>query len=142
MTAAGFAIERVSWLSRVRDIIEIHDATWSRSTGILDLLAKSTECFVIVDEEGRVRGYCFVEEDRRRGFFELQDIAVGPDHRNRGLGRTLMASVMSACPGIKLMTRAGRPAVSFFRGLGFVQEQIVENYYDVGEDALRMSWTA
>ena len=142
MTDAGFSVERIPWLSRIRDILEIHDRAWGRSTGILDLLSRSTACFLVVDAEGRVRGYCFVEEDEPRGFFELQDIAVSPDCRNSGLGRTLMAAVMAACPRIKLMTRAGKPAASFFQRLGFVQEQMVENYYDVGEDALRMGWTA
>ena len=142
MNGTSCSVERVSWLSRIRDILEIHDATWGRSTGILDLLSRSTGCFVTVDAEGRVCGYCFVEKDERRGFFELQDIAVSPDRRNRGTGRALMAAVMSACPRIKLMTRAGRPAASFFQKLGFVQEQFVENYYDVGEDALRMGWSA
>jgi ribosomal protein S18 acetylase RimI-like enzyme len=142
MNGTGCSVERVPWLSRIRGILEIHDATWGRSMGIVDLLSRSTACFMSVDAGGRVCGYCFVEEDVRRGFFELQDIAVSPDRRNRGVGRTLMGAVMSACPRIKLMTRAGKPSASFFQKLGFVQEQVVENYYDVGEDALRMSWNA
>ena len=110
--------------------------------GILDLLSNSTACFVAVDEAERVRGYCFLEEDEARGFFELQDIAVSPSFRGRGAGSELMKVVMEAFTKIKIMTRSGRPeVVRFFERLGFVREQLVENYYDVGDDAFRMCWT-
>ncbi len=142
LTTEGCSVRRMPWLFGIRDIIEIHDATWGRSLGILDLLLRSTACFLATDAKERVRGYCFIEEDAARGFFELQDIAVSPEWRGRGLGRELILEAMAVCPKIKIMTRAGRPpVVSFFESLGFVREQLVENYYDVGDDALRMCWT-
>ena len=142
MTTERRSVSQVPWLSMIRDIIGIHDATWGKSMGILDLLSRSTACFVATDEQGRIRGYCFIEEDGARGFFELQDIAVSPDCRGQGLGRELIREAMAVCPTIKIMTRAGRPpVVAFFESLGFVREQLVENYYDVGDDAYRMCWT-
>lgn len=142
MTLEGCSVRQVSWLPWIRGIIRIHDETWGRSLGILDLLSNSSACFVAVDRDKRVWGYCFVEEDKTRGFFELQDIAVAPNSRGSGIGRELMHAAMETCPRIKLMTRAGRPqGVVFFERLGFEREQYVENYYDVGDDALRMCWT-
>lgn len=143
MNTAGCFVKQVQCMSVIRDIIAVHDQTWGRSLGILDLLSNSTSCLVITDEEKKVQGYCFVEEDEARGFFELQDIAVSPLSRSRGLGRKLMQAAMDSCSKIKIMTRANRPeSVAFFERLGFVREQHVENYYDVGDDALRMCWTS
>ena len=142
MTMEGCSARQVSWLPWIRDIIEIHNETWGLSLGIVDLLSNSTACFVAIERGKRVRGYCFVEEDRNRGFFELQDIAVAPGFRGQGVGRELMQAAMEACSRIKLMTRVGRPqGVVFFERLGFEREQYVENYYEIGDDALRMCWT-
>jgi ribosomal protein S18 acetylase RimI-like enzyme len=49
---------------------------------------------------------------------------------------------MTAYPRVKLVVRAqNAPLVAFYEKLGFVAEGIIENYYDVGEDGLRMTWS-
>ena len=126
-------------LGLVSQVVALHDRVWNRSPGILDLLRTSTACHLLLDDRGRVRAYAFVEEDRERGFFELNDIAVDPRLRGRGHGARLLAGVLDACGRVKLVSRAGDAAlVRFYRGLGFIEECIIENYYDVGVDGLRM----
>lgn len=142
MNTSVYSVRQLPCMSLIRDIIEIHDRTWGRSLGILDLLSNSTSCLVITEDGERAQGYCFIEEDEARGFFELQDIAVLPESRGKGLGLSLMRAAMESCQKIKIMTRSNRPeVVAFFERLGFDREQLVENYYDVGDDALRMCWT-
>lgn len=136
-------VETLSDLETVRGIVAVHDEVWGRSIGIIDLLRNSSRCFVLADPEGRVCGYAFVEEDQKRGFFELQDIAVLPGEQGGGGGSALMRAVMAACPQVKLIARDSNPwLIAFYERLGFVTEQVVENYYDVGQDGRRMSWSA
>jgi ribosomal protein S18 acetylase RimI-like enzyme len=136
-------VREMAGLGVVRQVIRLHDAAWGRSPGILDLLRNSTRALVLVSPNGQVQGYAFLEEDRVRGFVELQDIVVDERHRNGGLGRQLMLAVQQSHPAIKLMARASRTElVAFYRSLGFEVEQSVENYYDIGEDSLRMCWRA
>ena len=129
-------------LKTVREVIALHDEVWNRSPGIHDLLLNSTRCFVVRDNKETVSGYAFVEEDRSRGFVELQDIVVSPRSRGQGYGALLMDAVMTAYPRVKLVVRAqNAPLVAFYEKLGFVAEGVIENYYDVGEDGLRMTWS-
>ncbi|HUT78403.1 MAG TPA: GNAT family N-acetyltransferase [Polyangia bacterium] len=134
-------VGRLSDLALVGQVIALHDSVWKRSPGILDLLRSGTACHLLLDRRGRVRGYAFVEEDRERGFFELQDIAVDPRLRGRGHGRRLLAEVLGVCGRVKLIARATDEALlGFYRAHGFYVEGVFENYYDVGVDGVRLRW--
>jgi ribosomal protein S18 acetylase RimI-like enzyme len=136
-------VERVEALDTIRQVIRLHDAVWKGSIGILDLLRNSTACYLLRGPRGRVLGYAFVEEDRKRGFFELQDIVVDKRCRRGGHGRRLMEAVVADCKAVKLLARASDAGlVAFYTSLGFVEENRFENYYDVGEDAVRMTLKA
>ena len=128
----------------VQELVAIHNAVWNHSIGIIDLLAESTDCYLAVDPHGDgVAGYAFVQQDPERGFFELNDIAVTPLYRGAGYGSQLMRHVMTRCRHVKLCVRARKKKlVSFYTHLGFRQETVFENYYGIGEDALRMAWRA
>jgi len=136
------SVQAVQGLDRISEIIALHNEIWKYSTGIIDLLKNSSGCYVLIDNAGKLIGYAFIEEDRKRGFTELQDIAVSSSHQNQGGGRLLMQAVMNSCPRIKLIARLDdKPLIRFYIGLGFKEESIIENYYDVGEDGIRMSWS-
>jgi ribosomal protein S18 acetylase RimI-like enzyme len=132
-------VGRLSDLSLVSQVISLHDRVWKSSPGILDLLRSSSACHLLLDGRGRVRAYAFVEEDRERGFFELQDVTVDPRLRGRGHGGRLLAAVLAACGRVKLVARATDEALlRFYRAHGFREEGVFENYYDVGVDGVRM----
>ena len=132
----------LSALKTVREVIALHDEVWNRSPGIHELLLNSTRCFVLLTDEEKVSGYAFVEEDRPRGFVELQDVVVSPRSRGQGYSALLMDAVMAAYPRVKLVVRAqNAPLVALYEKLGFVPESRIENYYDVGVDGLRMTWS-
>lgn len=130
-----------SGMGEIRQIMSIYRQVWPASFGIMDLLATATECFLLEDEAKQVVGYAFVEEDRKRGFVELQDIAILPEYRGEKDGARLMETIMERYPCIKLIARANNePLVSFYRKMGFTVEQTIENYYDIDQDGLRMTW--
>jgi ribosomal protein S18 acetylase RimI-like enzyme len=137
------SVHTVQGLGRISEIIALHNEIWKHSTGIIDLLKNSSRCFVLIDNAEKLIGYAFIEEDRKRGFTELQDIAVSSSHQNRGGGRLLMQAVMNSCPRIKLIAKYDdKPLLRFYTGLGFKEDSIIENYYNVGEDGMRMSWVS
>jgi len=70
------SVQAVQGLDRISEIIALHNEIWKYSTGIIDLLKNSSGCYVLIDNAGKLIGYAFIEEDRKRGFTELQDIAV------------------------------------------------------------------
>lgn len=128
-------------LKVVNAIVGLHNEVWNNSPGIIDLLKNSSDCFVLFDEKNHVIGYAFVEEDRKRGFVELQDIAVSPEHQGRGGGKILMRSIMRKYGRIKLIVRESNSRlIAFYKNLGFELESVIENYYDINEDGARMSW--
>lgn len=139
----GFAVDTVDGLWTIAEVIALHDEAWKHSTGIIELLKRSTSCFVVTDDEDAVVAYAFVEEDARRGHVELQDIVVAPWLRGRGVGQLLLGAVMAAHDRIKLIAHADDDAVvGFYEKLGFVREAVIENYYSVDEDGLRLAWSA
>ncbi len=128
-------------LPLISEIVNLHNIVWGSSTGIIDLLKSSSRCFY-VKHKGILAGYAFVEEDQARGFAELQDLAVTPDFRGKGIGRALMKAVMNHYPRIKLIARAkNKRLIRLYRNLGFTEEYRIENYYEIGQDGLRMSWS-
>jgi ribosomal protein S18 acetylase RimI-like enzyme len=139
----GCRIRTIASFDDIRQLVALHNAVWRHSTGIIELLATSSECFIAVDTaRDRVAGYAFVQQDLRRGFTELNDIAVAPLYRKQGFGHALMRHVMAHYRHVKLCARARkRKLVGFYTRLGFRVEAVFENYYDIGEDALRMTWT-
>jgi ribosomal protein S18 acetylase RimI-like enzyme len=135
-------VDPVPGLETVSEIIALHNVAWHHSTGIIDLLRCSTHCFVLRDDDDRVVGYAFLEHDPARGHAELQDVVVSQELRGRGLGRLLLHAAMDACERIKLIAHENDAAiVGFYEKLGFSREAVIENYYAIGDDGLRMSWS-
>ena len=128
-------------LGSIRQIFRLHDAAWKGSVGILDLLRNSTTCLLLRGPRGAVLAYLFLEEDRTRGFFEIQDVVVHRRHRRKGYGRLIVEAAMDRCDSLKLLASANQPGLQrFYAELGFEVEQRIENYYAMGEDAIRMTW--
>ena len=134
-------VQSLPSLRVINEIVALHNEVWNNSTGIIDLLKTGSECFVLFDDNERVIGYAFVEEDKKRGFVELQDIAVSQEHRRQGGGKRLLHAIMDKYDRIKLIVRAhNTELITFYRNLGFEIESQIENYYEINEDGVRMSW--
>jgi len=134
-------VKSLANIKHIRELVALHNRMWNSSPGIIDLLKNASDCFLLLDEEDRVIGYAFVEEDPKRGFVELQDIVVSPDYQRKGGGEALMKTIMAKYPCIKLIARAQNESlINFYRKLDFQVEYLIENYYEISQDGLRMSW--
>jgi len=74
----------------------------------------------------------------------VKDIAVAPDYRGDGVGRTLLSRAIgvlrdAGAGSVKLEVRiSNEVAISLYRDLGFEHRRTIPNYYGNGEDALVM----
>lgn len=138
----GFTVRSIESLEDVQGVLRIHDSTWEKSSGILDLLRNSKECYVVADEDEEIHAYAFIQVDAPAGgFAELDDIAVSPECRGQGVGHLLMRHIMDEFGWIKLLASAAKPQLlRFYKEMGFQQEAIFENYYGIDEDAVRFVW--
>lgn len=100
----------------------------------------------LVAATDQVLGYVVADTvpNHGQGLGHVKDIAVHPDHRDRGIGETLLERAMDVLRAedasrVKLEVREGnRPAISLYRKYDFQVHHTVSRYYDNGEDALVM----
>jgi ribosomal protein S18 acetylase RimI-like enzyme len=138
----SYEVQAIASLNHISELIRIHNAVWDRSSGIIELLENSTECFILLDTQAqKVIAYLFLEHDKEGGFAEINDIAVDPNHRRKGCGKILMKYALDRYNYLKLNVDAtDQKAINFYQQLGFETEAIIENYYKINKDALRMVW--
>ncbi len=134
-------VRELRGLADVRGVVRLYREVWKNSFGIVDLLADASTGLVLVDKAGAVAGYAFVEQDARRGFGEVVDIAVSAGLRGRGHGRRLLAALQARYPALKLVANQGSSRLlRFYRDMGFQEDGRFENYYAAGRDGVRMAW--
>ncbi len=135
-------IRRIKSLKDVSDLIRLHNIVWNNSTGIIDLLENSTEVFIFFEKSDKeLAGYIFLEADRKGDFMEINDLVIDPAYRRKGFGRLLMNHVMKKYPFIKLNAdSSNKKLINFYKSLGFEKDALLENYYSIDKDALRMVW--
>ena len=91
--------------------------------------ATHPELFLVGLEEARPIGSVMAGWDGHRGW--LNYVAVAPDRRGRGLGRTLVRTAEArlaalGCPKVNLQVRSGnREALGFYRALGYEVDDVV-----------------
>lgn len=91
-----------------------------------ELIAGWEECdLFLVAEEREIIGYVTARSLMGHGLAWVYDLVVDPAHRRQGVGRSLMAEVISWASGkglgellVEVPTR-NHPAICFYRALGF-----------------------
>ncbi len=96
---------------------------------------------VCESEDGAVTGFATMQTAAE--FAHINEFAVHPDHRRRGLGRRLMEDLIRECSergcgSVSLEVRGSNiPARTLYGQFGFRQEGIRKNFYiKPDEDAL------
>jgi ribosomal protein S18 acetylase RimI-like enzyme len=99
--------------------------------------------FLVAESGGEVCGYtCFGPIPGARQRFDLYWIAVAEGFKGSGVGRELMArseSHIEVAGGAKVYVETSSrppyaPARTFYRRCGYLQEAVLKDYYDDGDD--------
>jgi ribosomal protein S18 acetylase RimI-like enzyme len=108
------------------------------------LASDTAECLV-AEEAGRLVGYALVLFHGRTALARLYSMAVAPEQRGRGLGRTLLHAAEAAAldGGAAVMRLEVNPgneaAVALYRSAGYADFGVYRAYYEDDSDALRMA---
>lgn len=100
------------------------------------------DCGVIDTEE--VVGFVVADfvPNHGRGLGHVKDLAVHPDRRGEGVGRTLLSAALRTLAGLSAKTvklevrESNERAQKLYEKFGFEPLRRVPRYYDDGEDAL------
>jgi ribosomal-protein-alanine N-acetyltransferase len=98
--------------------------------------------FLVAEAGKRVKGYIIVRRDRWGA--EIVSLAVHPNARHRGIGKTLLMTVVARMrqrkvQSIRLMVHAQNSQASmFYSRLGFRVTARVPDYYEDGGTGIRM----
>jgi ribosomal-protein-alanine N-acetyltransferase len=113
---------------------------WS-AVGIRETMQYETARSFVAQESGRIVGYVMARISGQEG--EILDLAVVPEKRRRGIGRSLLATVREALQsgGVREMylevRESNRPAIELYRAQGFRPVGLRPRYYrNPPEDAL------
>jgi ribosomal protein S18 acetylase RimI-like enzyme len=107
------------------------------------LLTKAHADTLVQDTGGAVLGYVLVLYNRATSVARLYSIAVAPEARGSGLGRTLAVAAERAAGAqgrayVRLeIRRDNAPSISLFRGLGYREFGVLDDYYEDHMQALR-----
>ena len=139
---------RVETLSEgdLDDVLEIERASfsnpWSRDMFLWELQnAGISYGYVLREPGGRVAAFCtvWIVQDE----LHVNNVAVGPAHRGKGVGQALLRFVLRLAAGLGArratleVRRSNVPALRLYERLGFRAVGVRRNYYSSPvEDAL------
>ncbi len=108
------------------------------------LLSDGRHRFLLAEEDGTLLGYAWYESVLDEGY--VGNVAVAAEHRRRGVGRALVADMLSDASslGLAFLTlevREGNlPARRLYESCGFQTVAVRKNYYErPWEDAVLMT---
>lgn len=142
--------EDIRWMIR-RDVPAVVDIEtrsfefpWSEEDFVRQL--RSRNCIGMVAElDERILGFMVYE--LHRGYLQVHDFAVDPDHRRQGIGRAMIDRLKSKLTPsrrnkLRLNVRESNlPALAFFRAQQFRATGILRGFYDDSpEDAYAMQF--
>ena len=77
-------------------------------------------------KEGRLAGLLGLTHRPEEGV--INHVAIHPDYRRQGLGRTLVGAIMELDSNVQLTAETDQEAVNFYRKLGFQITSLGEKY--------------
>ena len=135
---------RPASLADVAELAELERACFSdpwTSAGISDTIQYETARTFVAQDSDRIVGYVMARISGTEG--EILDLAVLPELRRRGIGRTLLQAVWKAMQhdGVKELylevRESNLPAIELYRSHGFRPVGLRPRYYrNPPEDAL------
>ena len=114
---------------------ECLDTAWSENA-ISEFLSSDTAVYLYCETEGILSG--ILSATLLFGEAEIENIAVSPDFRRRGIGKYLVNALKEKCEKIFLLVKEDNyGAIAFYASMGFVKTGVRRRYYH-GKDAYVM----
>ncbi|MBE6540608.1 MAG: GNAT family N-acetyltransferase [Ruminococcaceae bacterium] len=114
---------------------ECLDTAWSENA-ISEFLSSDTAVYLYCETEGILSG--ILSATLLFGEAEIENIAVSPDFRRRGIGKDLVNALKEKCEKIFLLVKEDNyGAIAFYASMGFVKTGVRRRYYH-GKDAYVM----
>lgn len=118
---------------------------WARET-LEEAITTFSDTVFIAESEGSICGYiiCGVEDTGEERYGHICSLAVSPDMRNRGIGKTLVkraeqAAMIQKATAMQLEVRVSNiSAIQFYTKLGYEPVFQICGYYADTEDAIVM----
>lgn len=116
---------------------------WPREVFMLDYLFNNSSEYFVLKNQGKIIGFIGMWlEDKR---LHIINVTVHPDERGRGFGR-IMISFAIKCARQKNMKEvylearsSNLSAIKLYESIGFRKKDELSDYYQDGEDGVRMS---
>lgn len=122
---------------------ELFSAPWTKE-GFFTFLSRRDTMFLVVEEKGRILGYCGVMIVLDEG--EITNVAVTRKRQREGIGQFMLEGLFRLLEEIGVVTlhlevrQSNLTAIRLYERCGFVQDGLRKAYYtDPMEDALLMS---
>lgn len=139
MTVAPMAERHLTALTEIEKAC--FHAPWSEAM-LREELGKGI--FLVAERDGQAVGYVGCQTVLDEGY--ITNVAVSPDCRRQGIGRMLLAELVSCARAkrlafVTLEARASNaPAIALYEGAGFVRVGVRKNFYTAPvEDAVLMT---
>lgn len=114
---------------------ECLDTAWSENA-ISEFLSSDTAVYLYCEAEGVLSG--ILSATLLFGEAEIENIAVSPDFRRKGIGKDLVNALKEKCEKIFLLVKEdNNGAIEFYASMGFVKTGVRRRYYH-GKDAYVM----
>lgn len=141
MTFREMTVEDLDQIAELEQ--ELFSVPWSRE-GYLSFLIRDNTLMFVVEEKGRILGYCGLIYALDEG--DVMNIAVRKDRQREGIGQFMVDSMIRMAAGIGVMIihlevrESNAVARRLYQRMGFVEDGLRKNYYqDPTEHAVLMT---
>jgi len=137
---------REATIRDIKDIVEIEYRSFPYpypASVLVTYLTLFPRYFLVCEYCSKVIGY-IVGVVSKDGYGHIISVAVDPEFRGRGVGRSLMESLESRMFGDGIrrfrleVAVSNNVAISMYKSLGYKVVGVMERYYPDGEDAYLM----
>ena len=133
-------------LTQVMELEEsLFSVPWTKE-GFFSFLMRDNTLFLVVEENGKILGYCGVLLVLDEG--EITNVAVCRQRQREGIGQFLLSGLFLLLRerGIRVLhlevRESNRTAIRLYERMGFQKDGLRRNYYtDPSEDAVLMTRT-
>ena len=141
MTVREMTCDDLSEVVRIEN--ENFTMPWSRQS-FEDSLAKDYNIYLVVEEEGKIAGYCGMLLTPFEG--QINNVCVDVDFRHRGVGYKMLGTLLEQGRkrGISEFTlevrQSNSNAIALYEKLGFKNEGVRKDFYDMPKEDAVIMW--